>query len=301
MTPREIQDREAELLEENFQHFVPLNSQIEDPDVSPRLASGLPLIDSALGGGFGRGLHLLTGYAHNGKTQFFLRVVWENREVPIILFTPDESTRAVTMKLLALAEGSTLDEVGDWNAERQRDALAGHFPMLNVCDEVLSFRAITEYLDEAEQFFGEGIEIVGYDYLEYLPGWDDVTKKARAFKALAKERGRWLVLHQGNRSAAGGKKLSLASMNYGGEREADTVIGVYRRVFAENCPPSVLKEEERTPTLNLSILKNKQTYDLTSPEGIRYAIGSDGLIDPQPERSGFTNAKTALKLVGGST
>lgn len=300
MTPERIAENEQALLADRYTHFNPLEHQITDPDDSPRLSTGLPAIDNALGGGFGPGLHLLTGYAHNGKTQFFLRVVWQNREVPIVLFTPDESTRAVTLKVLALGCGLDLDTVGKWTATKQREALKEHFPKLSICDDLLSYRSISEYMSEVEDYYGEPVELVGYDYLEYLPGWDDVTKKARAFKGLAKANGgRWLVLHQGNRSAAGGKKLSLSSMNYGGEREADTVIGVWRRVFAENCPAQVLREEENQPTLNLSILKNKQTYDLTSPEGLRYPIRKDGLIDPQAAIAGFTNAKTALKVVRG--
>ena len=107
-----LEEREAALLAERSGWlFRPSASLLNDPDLTPPIPFGLPEIDTALGGGLRAGLHLLVGFQHNGKTQLLLRLLHENRDKPMILFSPDEDAEQVMFKLISLVTETPLTEI----------------------------------------------------------------------------------------------------------------------------------------------------------------------------------------------
>ena len=148
-----LEEREAALLAERSGWlFRPSASLLNDPDLTPPIPFGLPEIDTALGGGLRAGLHLLVGFQHNGKTQLLLRLLYENRDKPMILFSPDEDAEQVMFKLISLVTKTPLTEILGMSASWKRGIITEWFPLLAIDDEKRSKYDMITYIQEAEQF-----------------------------------------------------------------------------------------------------------------------------------------------------
>jgi len=288
-----LEGREAALLAERSGWlFRPSASQLNDPDRSPPIPFGLPEIDTALGGGLRAGLHLLVGFQHNGKTQLLLRLLWENRDKPMCLFSPDEAAEQVMFKLISLATATPLADVIPKTASWKRGIIQEHFPLLAIDDEKRSKYDTITYMSEAEQYFQQEIKLCAYDYMGYLAssrGEDfggSMQKAANIAKDLARDtRIPWLMLHQANRSASKGGQLSASSLSYGGEQQAVSILTVRRPQPSDpNMTTRDQLQEEHQPLLTVGLIKNKATYSyLGGFQGneVRYAIEkSSGMVRP---------------------
>lgn len=289
-----LEEREAALLAERSGWlFRPSASLLNDPDLTPPIPFGLPEIDTALGGGLRAGLHLLVGFQHNGKTQLLLRLLHENRDKPMILFSPDEDAEQVMFKLISLVTETPLTEILGMSASWKRGIITDWFPLLAIDDEKRSKYDMITYIQEAEQFWQQKVKMCAYDYMGYLAssrGEDfggSMQKAANVAKDLARDtRIPWLMLHQANRSASKGGQLSASSLSYGGEQQAVSILTVRR---PQPSDPSMTTrdqmQEEHQPLLTVGMIKNKQTYNYLEGKWqgheVQYAITKEsGLVRP---------------------
>ena len=261
---------EAEILKERGALFKPLAAYAKDPDESPGVPFGLASLDRALMGGLRQGLHMLVGFSHHGKTQLLLRLLWENRHHPMVVFSPDEASEAVLFKLITIAHGIPFEQLVTWSANKKIGALQEAFPYLSVDEENRGRNDMVTYIAEAEQYYGQKLVLAAYDYLNYFgsarsTGEDQtgaIDQKATAFKELSKDTGiPWVVIHQANRGAArGDAKMDITKVAYGGVAQMETITSVRRQVFDPKADASVEAQEEHCPTMHVALLKNKQPY-----------------------------------------
>jgi hypothetical protein len=97
------------------------------------------------------------------------------------------------------------------------------------------------------------------DYLELLRCDDtEVEKKAQALKGWAIGQAfPTICIHQGSRgNSAGGQKLTMRSMKYGGEAEATFVIGVRRQRDDEDLDEYT--RQALADTVDISVIKSKR-------------------------------------------
>ncbi len=258
--------RELELREQRGWLFKPLSSLITDPDSSPPVPFGLPKLDAALGGGLRRGFHLLAGYQHSGKTLLLLRMIWENRHKPAVIFTMDEDVDRVTAKLLNMATGEPIESLLEAPKERKQALIQEFFPKLAVDEEERSSDEMLQYLEEVKMHHDEPVNLVAYDFLEHfasnrMDSVAGVKAAAKRLKRMAKISGcPWVVIHQGNRMAADGKPFRAEMLAFGGEQDADSIIAVRQQAHMPNPPKAVLAQEAAQPSIHVTLGKNKQTY-----------------------------------------
>lgn len=231
-----------------------------------RIMLGLPEVD-VITRGFGPGeLIYITGYTHSGKTQVFLTAVCNNRDRRWVLFTMDEPAELVLTKLVCMRSGSNAERLeervkaGDHEAiNKVRRIAREDFRNLIVVDQSMTLSDMTVAIEEAKHYWGEPVDAIGIDYLELLRCDDsEVEKKSQALKGWALGQNCPVIcLHQGSRgNSAGGQRLTMRSMKYGGEQEAIMVIGVRRQRDDED-----LDGHERlrhADTVNVSVIKNKR-------------------------------------------
>jgi len=281
----DIESRWAEMSEGIIS---PLADAAEDVGSTGDIYFGLPLIDHHLRGLRPESLYLLTGFAHNGKTQLFITLVVNNPDKKIILFTPDESRSMVLLKLLAAASNESREEIEHWGARRIRDATNYYIPNIVVIDTSLDAGQIHASMGQAQALLGGPADLACYDYMSQLPDWpDNIPQKARVFKELAKEtKIPWLVIHQANRTEARDAHMSMEKMSFGGEQEATAVIACRRAIFTDKKMTSGQKLWEEThPTIHVAIVKNKWG-SMTDPMGIKHYIRTPGgLVVPERDES----------------
>ena len=206
-----------------------------------RFTFGLPAIDVMLRG-VGRGeLCIVTGRAHSGKTMLVLQAVANNPDKRVLFFTLDEAAELVLTKLVAITQninGETLEKQIKANDPTTlalvRQTAGQQFKNLVVIDEPLNLTQMAEAVVEAETWWGARCDAVIIDFLELLPGEQDVSGvdgKSKALKVWTKNVDvPVLCLHQSNRSGGNrGKVVGMDSMKYAGDAEATQVIGVSRR------------------------------------------------------------------------
>jgi hypothetical protein len=287
----DFEANEALLMERRGWLFRPSESFLLDPDLSPPIPFGLPEIDEALGGGLRGGLHLIAGYQHNGKTLLLLRLLYENRDKPMILFSPDESTEEVMNKLISMVTATPLIEVLNMSADWKKSIWREWFPLLAIDEDKRSKYDMVTFIQEAEQYWQQKVRLCAYDFLGYLASsrGDDqggsMIKAANTAKDLSRDTSMpWVFLHQANRSAAKGGVISAGSLAYAGEQQARTILTVRR---PQPSDPAVTTrdrlQEEHQPMLTVGMIKNKQTYkyleDKWQGAEVRYSIEkSSGMV-----------------------
>lgn len=229
-----------------------------------RYSLGIPELDIAMRG-IGRGeLVMLTGRAHSGKTQVVLNSIVNNPTRRTIVFTPDEVAELVFAKLHSIRTGIPAEEIerkikeGDTaTIESLRRSAAKDFANLIVIDQTLTFKQMTDALNEAQDYWGEQCDLAVVDYLELIPGGDgdgeSVIAKAQGVKRWAKSADVPLIcLHQAGRSSGQrGQAAGLNAMRFGGEAEATFVIECYRKREDETLDDFDRRRHANTLTLNL--------------------------------------------------
>lgn len=255
-----------------------------------RFMFGLPEIDSRIRGVGPGELCLIVGFSHSGKTQVFLQSVVHNRGAHVLLFTPDETSEQVLMKLVCMLQGVDAEDlerrikVGDKAAvDLVRRVARKDLSNLIVIDESLTLSDMSEALKEAEQWWGSPAQAVGVDYLNLLRcDSDNVEGKSEALKAWTKHHKLPVIcLHQGGRGSSGaGQPITMTSSKYGGEQEANFILGVRRKIFDESLEP--WEREQHGNTITLSVVKSKRVpCKLTPAEGIDHLLDrTSGAIRP---------------------
>lgn len=286
--------------------FIPLSMQAYEVDDRETFGMefGLAELDRILGPLQPGLMHIITGYAHSGKTQLAMTMVGNNPDKGVVLFTPDETVALVLQKIVQLVTGMPMDRVPCMGAGKMRRVIEREVPNLAICDRPSTIPQMGLYLDGYAEHYGEFPSLVIYDYLELLPDTAEVRNQANLLKSAAKATEiPWMVIHQSSRSGgANGKPLTLSSMSYGGEREAHTVIGVWRRHGDPELDPVERAEERLAPSVNVSVLKNKQRPEVTDAYGVRYVIDTEtGMIRERKasDRRVVTNISQIENVLAG--
>lgn len=235
----------------------------------PRVASGWPKLDTLLRKqSFGPGtLCFLAGRMHTRKTAVMVNLVANmlNKQVPVGLVGLDEAPFMYVSKIASALTGEPHVELDDaWVVDRPRiDAISpkyllaatklsltvGHRPSLD---------GLTEWLKMQEPLMGEPIRVVFIDYLSLLERAAYSGKDATRIPQLCEELQVWtnandlvtIVLHQVGRtddSAAkryhGSTPITPEQLMYGGEQQADIILGTYRPALD---PVGMMSQEEAT-------------------------------------------------------
>lgn len=284
-------EREAYTVPERARFIRPLAQAAEEwielaQNTEGRWLTGLPNLD-AVTRGFGKGeLVLVTGFSHSGKTMLHLSSVIRHLDRPSVLITPDESEILVLARLVGMhlrLDGEQLEaqiKAGDAQTiSLVRESAAQAFKNVIVVENAYTLEDFTQVMAEATLYFGEPPHVVCIDYLESIRGVEpnDVEAKAQALKSWTKRQQCPVIcIHQGSRGNAGkGQKLTLQSMKYGGEAEANFVIGVRR---PSDDPEAGLDPND--PQVLVSVLKNKRPPGRKG-ESLYVMDTRCGLIEPE--------------------
>jgi galactose-1-phosphate uridylyltransferase len=166
---------------------------------------------------------------------------------------------ALAVKLTCAVAGvnaETLEErirEGDEQAASLvRRCITNQFPTLAVCEDMLDLNEMSRYMREVTDAWGAKPELVIYDYLQLLPGFDAVPQQMSALKGWGKrEDVPVVVLHQTSRSSgADGKKISIDSGAFGGEPLATFVIGVRRKKSEFLAKIEAIREQMESPNIS---------------------------------------------------
>lgn len=224
-----------------------------------RVYTGIAALDEAMRGLAPGELALLVGYNFSGKTTVAIEMLLFNNNRRVVVFSPDETRVALAVKLTAAVTG-----VGAKDMERQigegdermrtlvRRTITNQFPTLAVCEDLLDVHEMGVYLDEVEAVWGAPAELVVFDYVELLQGFEAVPQQISALKGLGKRHDvPVLALHQTSRSAgADGRKMKLSSGSYGGEAQATFMIGVRRKKSEIIAKMKAVRESLESPSLS---------------------------------------------------
>lgn len=264
-----------------------------------RFMFGLTELDTRIRGVGPGEFCLIVGFAHSGKTQLVLQAILNNPDAHVLIFTPDEVSELVLMKLVCMKHGLNAEDLerrlkaGDPEAETLvRRAARVDFRNLIVIDQPLSLADMTQAVEEAEDFWGAEAQAIVLDYLNlFRTGADDVEGKSEALKDWTKViRRPVLCLHQAGRGAAGkGEPITMTSGKYGGEQEAIFLIGVRRRRDDESLDEWERRQHENT--VSLSVVKNKRPPSRKTPvEGIDHYLDPTSGVIRMLRSSDFTGA-----------
>jgi replicative DNA helicase len=239
---------------------------ITNPD--GRMMLGVSDVDAMMRGAAKGEMVFVAGRAHSGKTQLVLNAIVNNPEKRGIFFTPDEVSELVLSKLVSIRHGVNAEDVekriregDDYTKDLVRRAASKDFANLVVIDETLSIDEMTQAVNEAQDYWGETVDYVVYDFLELLPGDGDaqgVSNKSKALKRWLKHIGAvGFIIHQSSKSnAPRGKSGGLDGMRYGGDTEAIFVLEVYRKSDDGDLDDFDRRRHANTVTVNLC--KNKR-------------------------------------------
>lgn len=253
------------------------------------LTLGLPPIDKLTGGLRPRKLNLFVGFSSHGKTSIMLSTIVRNLDKRCLFISADDTDDLILTKLMAMHYGCSTDDIEQAGPDWRAAAVATDFPNLIVASpQVGASYSIDELhwlYDMASNDLGGPVELVAFDYLSLLMlrqgdsdnGAMNTRAKAIALKEVIRQTSDavWMVGQQCNRQAgANCPALLMTHVEYGGIQETDGVmVGCRRRIDTETLTDHQLWEEERCPTTNVSIMKNKVTGKRSpNPVGIPMAI-----------------------------
>ena len=239
-----------------FEHYRPLRDAADEfiswaKAPNDRVYTGIRELDAAMRGTAPGELTLLQGFAHSGKTLLITELILNNPDIPLVLFTPDETRPLVLTKLTSALHGVGAEELErriQADDHAARDLLiqtAERYCNLAIFDESVSVVDMDNMMHEVSQAFGQRPMGVIFDYAELLEGPDDVKSKMTALKAWGKRQHvAMFVLHQASRtSGAAGKKMQIDSGSYGGEQQATHVVGVRRKKYMHMAMLTMLEEK----------------------------------------------------------
>jgi len=203
-----------------------------------RVFTGIEQFDECIRGVAPGELCLINGFAHSGKTVFATEILMANRDVPTVLFTPDETRPAVLTKLAAADTGVGAQELERRIQRQDKEAkdllisVAEKYQQLAVYDESVGLHQMDVMFEEAGEAFGSAPRAVIFDYAEQLNEATDTKGKIDELKRWGKRHNVALfLLHQTSRTAgSGGKALGIDSGSFGGEQQATFMIVVRRKI-----------------------------------------------------------------------
>lgn len=231
-------------------------------------------LDARLRGGLAPGeLAVLAAAPYSGKTTLMANVAVNNPTSPIVFASIEMTLILVAARLYAMTAGEeyrTLEERlkhGNKRLIEQVLRTTGEgLPLLGLVGvggpstKTLT-RALGEYRDE----FQIDPKLLMIDYLDLMSppsmGVEAVKQKLVDLRQLAKEESLGvLVAHQLKREAYDvnpGQPLGFTDTRYGGETEADHLIGMYRRILDPFVQGSALLMERHRRTVNYQVLKTR--------------------------------------------
>jgi replicative DNA helicase len=252
---------------------------------TPRIPTGIAIIDKMTGGGLGMGeVGLVVGKSGSGKSIVGQNIVENNLDRPGVFFSMEMPGMMCFSRSLAMHTGQEYFQVFDSLNSGTGipaamapavDAWAeSHANMYLVTRGMLTLDEMASVLREAEDTLGAKPEYVVIDYLELVSAGDGsdaveaVTKVAQRLKSWAKEHGVavW-VLHQVNKTLKHGHSPDEDSARYGGFTESDIVIGVWRphrwdpQVKTDVAMPDIVKDQLRK-FFGINLLKNRPRIEL---------------------------------------
>ena len=275
----------------HYRHYRPLvdaaTAFIKEAQDKNRIFTGVDVLDEQMRGIGSGHLCVVTGYSHSGKTQLVLDMLRHNKGKRIAFFIPDEPATLVLSKLASIESGMAardLEErvaINDAEAIRLlRDTALVDFPNLAVFDKPLIPQVMEDGLAEVQEVWGAKADLVIVDYVDLVQAGESVPAKFDFLKGFGSRHELPLVaIHQTSRSAgAEGRKMTIASGNYGGEQHATFLIGVRRMISQisaeiEELRPKVAKGSEAAQdrmtelmydlgvaryTITVSLVKNKR-------------------------------------------
>lgn len=235
---------------------------------------GFEGLDARLRGGLAPGeLAVLAAAPYSGKTTLLANVAVNNPTSPMVFASIEMTLILVAARLFAMTAGEeyrTLEE----RLKHGNKRLVEHvlrttgegLPLLGLMgvggpSVKTLHRALGEYRDE----FQTDPKLLMIDYLDLMSppsaGVEAVKQKLVDLRQLAKEeRVAVLVAHQLKREAYDvrpGRPLEFTDTRYGGETEADHLIGIHRRVNDPDVQASALLLERHRRTLGYQILKTR--------------------------------------------
>lgn len=272
---------------------------------TPRIPTGISVIDKMTGGGLGVGeVGLIVGKSGSGKSIVGQNIVEANLERPGVFFSMEMPGMMCFARSLAMYTGRDYFEVFDalnngvgipeqyapfldqWNES--------HKNMYLVTRGMLTLEEMGAILVEAESALGRRPEYIVVDYLELISAGDGsesveaVTKVAQRLKSWAKEHdvAVW-VLHQVNKTLRHGNAPDEDSARYGGFTESDIVIGVWRPHRFESdrrtdVPMTDVVRNQLRQFFAVNLLKNRPRIELEE-RGWLFEIKSSGKLIGQPK------------------
>lgn len=264
---------------------------------------GIPSIDRKLKGFRVGEFNIVAGLTHHGKSLLCQTMVWNNRAVPMLWVSPDESRAKVLAQFAATAMGRHYkNDLEPILEEREADGITPTQAAMEMSDEVvevvkewfphlivignqyLTLADLGVAVDEAHEVLGERPKLMFFDYMELLrlpPGADPWNGQADALKEFAARAEVGVVaIHQVKRLQFKTDALDPdpAMLRGGGERQAFSIVWCAREALILQDAGG--QPEERQPKVRVYIIKNKNGDLAKEPDGIDCAINpTTGVVE----------------------
>ena len=232
---------------------------------SPRIRLGFPVIDDKTQGGPAPGeLVMVLARSGVGKTSVGCNIARNVQGTPTVFFSLEMASRMLLLRMAAINTDSPTyvieQQLRYQGSSRPVNSTVGEFPMLSICDDpAMSIKGMGNYLDDAEEVWGEPAKLVIIDYLELIKaplgtgeGVATVDTVSRKLKDFARERDCVVVvLHQlsmgaskskktpggkGNETDHGHLPVGRLDAKFGGDVAADYTLGIYRPALDPALP-----------------------------------------------------------------
>jgi len=226
----------------SYEHYRPLadaaTAFVKEAQDSRRIYTGMDVLDQQMRGIGAGHLCLIVGYSHSGKTQVLLSWLRHNRDKRIAMFIPDEPAPLVLTKLTAVTHRIPARELEARVADGDRDAIemlrataTDEFPNLAVFDKPLTPSVLERGYNEVSDVWGQEPDLVIVDYVDLVQAGETAQSKFDLLKGFgSRHEVPMIAIHQTSRSSgAEGRRLTIASGNYGGEQHATFLLGVRRK------------------------------------------------------------------------
>ena len=251
-----IMDRINLFEEEGVTEYRPLGEEVDNyidfaKHPERRVYTGIEAIDSQTRGLAPSELMIVSGFAHNGKTVLTVEIILANEGAPCVFFTPDETRTVVLAKLSSTLYGVSAEDIerrlaaGDEDTVEMLRTVAARFRNLAVYDDNATLHSMDKAVEDVTAAWGEPPKYAIFDYADLLSYDGDVMAKIDELKRWGKKHNLpFIVLHQSSRSSgAGGKKVSITSGAYGGDKQAFIMIGVRRKINLLHSQIEMLEEK----------------------------------------------------------
>ena len=228
--------------QKSYEHYRPLadaaTAFVKEAQDSRRIFTGMDVLDQQMRGIGAGHLCLIVGYSHSGKTQVLLSWLRHNRDKRIAMFIPDEPAPLVLTKLTAVTHRIPARELEARVADGDRDAIemlrataTDEFPNLAVFDKPLTPSVLERGYNEVSDVWGQEPDLVIVDYVDLVQAGETAQSKFDLIKGFgSRHEVPMIAIHQTSRSSgAEGRRLTIASGNYGGEQHATFLLGVRRK------------------------------------------------------------------------